>query len=144
MAIGFWNYRAELLEMNMTTVVVFPKNIGEDKIPCLFLLHTDGSSPMEVVRRYDIETLSERLHMAVVLPTGHRSCFCNLEYGAAYNDYLTQELLQKVRITFGCISERREDTFICGMGTGEKGVYEALKKHPELFAGGENGTHTDG
>ena len=107
-------------------------------------LHTDGSSPLEVLRRYDIETLSERLHMAVVLPTGHRSYFCNLEYGAAYNDYLTQELLQKVRITFGCISERRENTFICGMGTGEKRAYEALKKHPELFAGGKNGTHTNG
>ena len=107
-------------------------------------LHTDGSSPLEVLRRYDIETLSERLHMAVVLPTGHRSYFCNLEYGAAYNEYLTQELLQKVRITFGCISERREDTFICGMGTGEKRAYEALKKHPELFAGGKNGTHTNG
>ena len=143
MAIGLWNYRAELLEMNMTTVVVFPKKIGEEKIPCLFLLHTDGSSPLEVIRRNDIENLAEQLHMAVILPTGHRSCFCNSEYGAAYNDYLTDELLPKVRSTFGCTSERREDTFICGMGTGEKGAYEALKKHPELFAGGENGTHTN-
>ena len=45
MAIGFWNYRAELLEMNMTTVVVFPKNIGEDKIPCLFFCIQMGVVP---------------------------------------------------------------------------------------------------
>lgn len=143
MAIGLWNYRAELLEMNMTTVIVFPQNIGAEKIPCLFLLHTDGSSPMEVIRRYDIEALSEQLHMAVILPTGHRSCFCNLEYGAAYNDYLTQELLQKIRTVFGCISQRREDTFICGMGTGEMGAREALRRHPGLFAGGKDGISTN-
>lgn len=143
MAIGLWNYRAELLEMNMTTVVVFPGNVEAGKIPCMFLLHTDGSSPLEVIRRYDIEDLAEQLHMAVILPTGHRSCFRNLEHGAAYNDYLTQELLPKVRTTFGCISEHREDTFICGMGTGEKGAYEALRRHPELFAGGENGIFTN-
>lgn len=39
MAIGFWNYRAELLEMNMTTVVVFPKNIGKTKFRVCFFAY---------------------------------------------------------------------------------------------------------
>lgn len=96
--------------------------------PVLLLLHGGADDCHSWMRQTNIEQYANDANLAVVMPSGHNSFYCDAVYGEHFFTYLTQELLPFVRSIFP-LSGRREDTFIAGASMGGYGsALVALKK----------------
>lgn len=67
-----------------------------------------------------------------ILPDAERSFYCNMKYGFAYFDYITEEL-PLICKNFFSISSRREDTIILGGSMGGYGALLCALSKPEQY-----------
>ena len=67
----------------------------------LYLLPVRRGLSTDWVRYTGIELLSRRWNLAVVMPEGVSSDFCNMVYGMKWWDYLTEELPEYLNAVFG-------------------------------------------
>ena len=99
----------------------------------LFLLHGYSGNCWDWLNGSLISDLSLRYNLAVVMPSGDNSFYLDAEAsGNNYETYLTKELLEYVRKTFG-IAKTPEDTFIGGLSMGGFGAIHSGLNHPDVF-----------
>jgi putative tributyrin esterase len=101
--------------------------------PRLWLLH--GLSDDESIwsRLTSIERYVAPLGLSVVMPNVNRSFYANMRSGYRYWDFVSQELLEKVRGFFP-LSSAREDNFVAGLSMGGYGALKLAFTLPEQFA----------
>lgn len=97
----------------------------------LYLLPVRRGLASDWVRYTNIERLAQRMKLAVVMPEGVSSDFCNMAYGMKWWDYLTEELPEYLQRVFGLTSERR---FCFGAEMGALGAVKLGLICPERFA----------
>lgn len=104
------------------------------RYPLLMLLHDHGEDRTQWMRQARLERYASREGVALALIDGNQSCFVNSVTGYAWGDYLTKELPEKLAGWFP-ISERAEDHWVMGVGTGGYGALMAAQNAPDCFAG---------
>ncbi|MBP3372836.1 MAG: esterase family protein [Clostridia bacterium] len=144
MALLHVNFYSKTLRMASSIDVILPEpaqGIGVDGsawdgvelLPCLYLLHGTTDDHTIWQRRTSIERYCAGRKLAVVMPNGHLSAYCNQKYGHNYLDFITKELPDFCSKMFR-ISTKREDTFIAGLSMGGYGALKAGLNYPEKYA----------
>src|SRR4030095_358208 len=85
------------------------------------------------MRRTSIERYAAARNLAVIMPAVDRSFYQNMERGARYWDFLSEELPDIFRQFFP-LSSKRDDTFAAGLSMGGYGALRLGLAKPEQFA----------
>ena len=101
--------------------------------PTLFLLHGLSDDESIWTRATSLERYVAPLGLAVVMPNVHRSFYSNMRHGYRYWDFVSRELLDKVRDFFP-LSRAREDNFVAGLSMGGYGALKLALSLPQTFA----------
>ena len=101
--------------------------------PVLYLLHGLSDDQSGWTRRTSIERYALARGVAVVMPCGGRSFYCNMADGTRYWDYISEELPAFVERTFH-VAAGRENTFVAGLSMGGYGAFKLALKRPERYA----------
>ena len=145
MALLHVNFYSQLLRMQSSIDVILPETNqgigvngappwdGKSLLPVLYLLHGTTDDQTSWQRRTSIERYAAGRPLAVVMPNGHLSAYCNQKYGHRYLDFITQELPELCQKMFR-ISPERKDNFIAGLSMGGYGALKAGFNFPEKYA----------
>ncbi len=107
-------------------------NTSVGSIPVLYLLHGLSDDESIWLRRTSIERYAARRQMAVIMPCGGKSFYCNTRSGEGYWDFISTELPHIVQ-TFFHLSPNREATFAAGLSMGGYGALKLALSHPNRF-----------
>lgn len=136
------NFFSETLGISTSATVLLPQTaqgqIGlsgavRAETPVLYLLHGYSDDDTIWLRRTSIERYASDRGLAVVMPNGGTSFYCNEVYGRRYWDFVSEELPALVAEHFK-VSTRREDTYVAGLSMGGFGAFKLALNHPERFA----------
>ena len=136
------NFFSDVLGVSTSATVLLPQRttaqIGlagsvRERTPVLYLLHGYSDDDTIWLRRTSIERYASDRGLAVVMPDGGTSFYCNEVHGRRYWDFLSQELPDLVADTFR-VSDAREDTFVAGLSMGGFGAFKWALNQPERFA----------
>lgn len=102
------------------------------KYPVLWLFHSDGGTSMDW-----LTTPAEKCAVSneiFVIAADVQHCLCtNMKYGPKYEEFMAREFPGICRNNLP-ISDKSEDNWIGGVGTGAYGAVKAALKHPEIFS----------
>lgn len=101
--------------------------------PVLYLLHGLGDDHRAWLRLSRIEQFAEKHQVAVMMPHAHNSFYTDMRHGFRFFTYMTEELPAVVKSLYP-ISDRREDTYICGVSMGGYGAFKIALTYPERYA----------
>ncbi len=105
----------------------------EGGFPVLYLLHGKGGDHTDWTRLAPMEHyVRERFPLCLVMPSCEHSFYRNMAYGLPWYDYVAQELPQKLGRMFP-LSQKREETFVCGGSMGGYGAMLLALNRPERF-----------
>ena len=111
--------------------LLLPENGAESAPGILYLLPVRRGLATDWIRYTGIEELAREYGLAVVMPEGVSSDFCNMVYGMKWWDYLTKELPDYLEKIFGI----RKDTRLCfGAEMGGEASIRLGLRCPERFA----------
>lgn len=107
-----------------------PEQKRKDKrMKTLFLLHGFSGNAGNWVPDY----LPSLYNFAIVMPNGENSFWIDGEAtGRKFGTYLTEELVEYVRKTFG-LAMNADETYIMGLSMGGFGALRAALSHPDTF-----------
>jgi putative tributyrin esterase len=71
--------------------------------------------------------------MIIVMPNAHNSFYTDMLHGFRYFTYIAEEL-PSVLQTVLPVSDRREDTYVCGGSMGGYGAFKLALTHPDRYA----------
>jgi putative tributyrin esterase len=108
-------------------------NCRDHTFPLLVLLHGGAGDCNSWMRNTNIERFAEQYNLAVVMPSGHNSFFCDAEYGESFFSYVSDELIPFVQSLFP-VSNKREHTFIAGASMGGYGSALLALSRPDLVS----------
>lgn len=101
--------------------------------PVLYLLHGKGGDHTDWTRMAPMEHyVRQRYPICLVMPAVQHSFYRNMEYGLAYYDYIARELPEKLGRLLP-LSDKREETFVCGGSMGGYGAMLLALNQPERF-----------
>lgn len=132
MALFQCTFRSQVLGCNAPFNVIIPEQCKED-IPVVLLLHGHSGNQDEWLRNTPIEHYAKTYQMAMVMPSGQKSWFCDMKHGEKYYTYITQELMEYVRTIFP-ITKKREKTFVAGLSMGGYGALKIALAESDRFA----------
>ena len=89
--------------------LLLPEEGADKAAGTLYLLPVRRGLATDWVRYTGIEELAREMNLAVVMPEGLSSDFCNMAYGMKWGDYLTEELPEYLQKLFGI----RKDACLC-------------------------------
>lgn len=145
MALVQCDFFSDVLGLSMSANVILPQNTkrqigmegksGDGRWPCLYLLHGMSDDHTIWLRRTSIERYVANRGIAVVMPSVHRSRYCDLKTGDRYWEYISEEVPQLMRDFFP-ISDRREDNFVAGLSMGGYGAFKLALNKPEAYSAG--------
>jgi len=99
----------------------------------LYLLHGYSGLSKDWLLGSNIQELSVKYNLAVVMPSGDNSFYLDGKgTGKAYCQFVGQELVEYMRKTFG-LSEKKEDTCIGGFSMGGFGAIHTGLAYPDTF-----------
>ena len=133
---------SQALQVAVSVNVILPEaqqGIGmagsaRKKLPrVLYLLHGLSDDHSIWMRRTSVERYAAKQNLAVIMPAVNRSFYINERYGAAYWDFVSEEL-PKVMHTFFRLSNKPEDTFVAGLSMGGYGAMRLALTYPERYA----------
>lgn len=107
--------------------------IPDNGYPVLLLLHGACDSASDWLLHSRAAELADEYQIALLIPTVSSSFYLDDVNSADTFTYITSELLEYARSVFP-LSNRREDTCICGYSMGGYGAVRAGILKPELFA----------
>lgn len=129
------NYRGVFPVLNNSTriTITLPDINPEDgtKWPVLWLLGEEGMSSDYYVRKCDIESLSRRYNIVIVMPEGLHSDYENMLRGLKWFDYVSDALPKFFYDNFP-ISDRKEDNYVFGFGMGGLGAFRLALRLPDM------------
>ena len=134
MALIQCDFFSDVLGLSMSANVILPQNT-KGKLPCLYLLHGWSDDHTTWSRRTSIERYVANKGIAVVMPAGHKSYYCDLKGGDRYWEYISEEVPQIMRDFFP-LSDKREDNFVAGLSMGGYGAFKLALNKPEQFSAG--------
>ena len=105
----------------------------QEPLPTLYLLHGMTGSQSGWYGTESLWEISRNYRMAIVLPNGENSFYCNSSLtGNRYGDYIGEELVAFTRSSFP-LSDKREETFIGGLSMGGFGAIVNGLRNPDTF-----------
>lgn len=125
-------FSSEALEIAASMNVILPQNI-QGPLPVLYLLHGLSDDHTAWTRRTSIERYAEARGLAVVMPAVNRSFYADMEHGAKYWTFVSEELPKLARAFFP-LSDLREHTFVAGLSMGGYGAMKLALSFPDRFA----------
>ena len=128
------HFFANTLGMATTAEVLLPERPEKGRpIPTLYLLHGLSDDETIWMRRTSIELFAGHYYLAIVMPNGNRSFYCNTQSGARYNDFITQELPEVMESYFPLATDRA-NRFIAGLSMGGWGAFKTGLNYPDRYA----------
>ena len=118
--------------------LVLPDECAADfRAPLVMLLHDLGSNRDQWTYGANQDALTEKHHMAFLIPDGRRSCFLDMQEGPAWNRYLRDELWDDISSQFNVDGTVRR---VIGIGTGalgaislaSEGRFDAVALEPDV------------
>ena len=101
--------------------------------PVLYLLHGSAECGEAWLWHTHIEQYAQRAGIAVVMPSGKNSFFCDAVSGEKYHSFVAEELIAFSRSVFP-LSTKRDDTFIAGASMGGYGAARLALDGGGLFS----------
>ena len=126
------NFHSNALGMAASLDAIVPQ-AQTAPLKVLWLLHGLSDDHTIWQRRTSIERYVEGKNIAVFMPNGARSFYCDIPGGLKYKTHVAEELPAMMRSMFK-LSDRREDNFIAGLSMGGYGAYKIALTYPERFA----------
>ena len=123
---------SDVMQSRCSFNVMIPESCKEEDIPVVFLLHGMGGNHCDWQRLTSVDRYAKERGIALVLPYGGNSFYCDMTHGDPYATYITEELLNYVRRIFP-VSKKREKTFVAGMSMGGYGTMKFALEHPDTF-----------
>lgn len=105
----------------------------KEPLKVLWLLHGLSDDNTIWLRRTAIERYVDGRNVAVFMPDGARSFYCDVPGGLRYETHIADELPAIARSMFR-LSDRREDNFIAGLSMGGYGAFKLALHHPDRYA----------
>jgi putative tributyrin esterase len=102
------------------------------KYPVVYLLHGHGNDYLSWSRFTSMQRYVEERRIATVTFSVGNKAYMNASYGENYYDFLETELPEFIKANFP-ISERLEDTYICGYSMGGYGALVHGLCHPKSY-----------
>ena len=139
MALIDCHFYSHVLGLSCTMSVILPGPAAPDAAPfaqpypTLYLLHGRSDDHSTWQRRTSIERYVEQRNLAVVMPAVHRSYYTNMQTGALYWTFISEEVPAVARSYFP-LSARREENFAAGLSMGGYGAFKLAMTYPERFA----------
>lgn len=131
--IGFFS---ETLGMCTSCDVILPQLASADeparKFPVMYLLHGLTRSHSTWQRMTSIERYAVAHGVAVIMPEAHQSSYADMLHGGKYFTFIADELPRVMRGFFP-LSDKREETFICGASMGGYGALKIGLNRPEQY-----------
>lgn len=126
-------FRSSALNMDTSFNVIIPENCERENIPTVYLLHGMYGNHDSWCRKTGVERYAQDRRVAVVMPDGENSFYQDMKYGKKYFTYVSEELVDYTRRIFR-LSDKRENTFICGLSMGGYGAFNLALRKPEQYA----------
>ena len=125
------NYHSNVLGMASTLNAFVPQG-QKGPLKVLWLLHGLSDDQSMWQRRTSLERYADGRNVAVFMPDGARSFYCDIPGGLRYETHIAEELPALVHAMFN-LSDRREDTFIAGLSMGGYGAFKIALRHPDRY-----------
>ncbi len=136
MAVMQIEFRSETLKRDVAFRAILPAENFKPPYPTLYLLHGLTDSNGAWLYNTRIRIWAEEMGLAVIMPSGENSFYLDVPVkGGCYGDfgeYVGRELVDFTRRIFP-LSDRREDTFICGLSMGGFGACRNGLKFCDTF-----------
>lgn len=143
MALMHVDYFSEVLGMCTQMDVILPQpssgligmdtSVTEGKWKVMYLLHGLSDDHTIWQRRTSIERYVSDKNIAVIMPETQRGWYTDMHYGFEWFRFFTQELPAICRSFFPNISDKREDTCVCGLSMGGYGALKMGMTCPEQY-----------
>lgn len=129
------NHFSKELSFNMDCRILMPDGLAHgEKLKVLWLCHGGSGDHSEWLYFSTVARLVEVYHIAVVIVNANDSCFVDMPYGKNYGSYIGEELPHIVWQMFSCLSDEREDNYICGLSNGGYGCFIVGLKYRHNFS----------
>lgn len=132
MAIFRCEMRSAILNQTTRFNFILPDKCAED-VPVIWLLHGLSGNEDDWIRYTSIERYANDRGLAIVMPYGGKSFFCDMRYGGKYYTYLADELPMYIRRVFP-VSSKREKNFVAGLSMGGYGALKLALDRSESYA----------
>ena len=127
------NLYSQVLNLEVPVNVILPQD-AEPPYKTIWLYH-GGTGDHTLWERYtDMERFVRERGIAVVTPTAHKSLFTDMLHGQEYGKFMGEELIDRLREIFPCLSTAREDNYVAGLSNGAYGCLRIGMRYPEKFA----------
>ena len=110
--------------------------VRDGKYPTLYLLHGMSDDHTIWQRRTSIERYVSDKGIAVVMPSTQLGWYTDMHEGMKWYSYIAEELPRICRSFFPNMSDKREDTFVCGLSMGGYGAFKLALRASETFGWG--------
>ncbi len=125
---------ANTLGMHTRAEVLLPERPDPARpIPTLYLLHGLSDDETVWMRRTSLELFQGGYYLAIVMPCGDRSFYADMQSGARYFTYITEELPSIMESYFHLATDR-DNRFIAGLSMGGYGALKAAMNFPDRYA----------
>jgi len=144
MALIQLDYFAKSLSKVTQIQVLIPNDMPEEMtkdnvhfkrpMKTLYLLHGFSGASKDWLFGSNVQELSGKYNLAIVMPSGDNSFYVNAKgKGRDYQTFTGEELPAYMNKTFG-LSDKKEDTFIGGLSMGGFGALHTGFAYPQTFS----------
>ena len=137
------DFFSEALGMCTQMDVILPQNSGgligmdtgkaQGKWKVLYLLHGLSDDHTIWQRRTSIERYAANKNLAVIMPETQRGWYTDMKYGFKWYTFFSEELPAICRSFFPNLSDKREDTAVCGLSMGGYGALKLAMRNPGQY-----------
>ena len=130
------SFLSDALGRDSQLTVLLPNDAAKasnTRYPVLYLLHGLGDSADTWLNRTSLERYGDDHKMAIVLPNGARSFYCDMAYGDAYYTHISREVPEFCESIFP-VSRDPKYRYIAGNSMGAYGACKIALKNPGKFA----------
>lgn len=134
MGIATVEFRCNSLNRTTEFRAYIPDDLAPgQKLKTLYLLHGANGCNSDWLNYTRIALWARQRNLAVIMPNGENSFYVDEKEGRSfYSKYICEDLLNYTRNLFP-LSDKREDTFICGLSMGGYGAVTNGLKYWQTF-----------
>ena len=129
------SFFSRCLGRDARVTVLLPREAWENpgkRYPVLYLLHGLTDCGESWLARTSLERYAEELGLAIVLPDGARSFYCDMAYGDAYYTHISREVPEFCENLLP-VAREAEGRFLAGNSMGAYGACKIALREPGRF-----------